>query len=93
MDYEYEELAARMLGMSEKDYEALVNDEYKNEYEEIDGMLYEKFDISLETFTSIAKHLLPMTSPVETMMGNKNHMFGVFDNYGFRAIVTTPTKQ
>lgn len=84
--WDYTELAARMMGMTEKEYEAL--EEEGDEYDKIDEMLSEKYDVSLDAFMSIARALLPMTVPQKTAIGGQlNHVMGVFDDLGFRSIV------
>lgn len=84
--WDYTELAARMMGMTEKEYEAL--EEEGDEYDKIDEMLSEKYDVSLDAFMSVARALLPMTVPQKTAIGGQlNHVMGVFDDLGFRSIV------
>lgn len=84
--WDYTELAARMMGLTEKEYEAL--EEEGDEYDKIDEMLSEKYDVSLDAFMSIARALLPMTVPQKTAIGGQlNHVMGVFDDLGFRSIV------
>jgi uncharacterized protein YodC (DUF2158 family) len=87
--WEYTELAARMMGMTEKEYEAL--EEEGDEYDKIDEMLSEKYDVSLDAFMNVARALLPMTMPQQSaIMGEAKHVMGVFDSVDdthFRSIV------
>lgn len=84
--WDYTELAARMMGMTEKEYEAL--EESGDEYDKIDEMLSEKYDISLDAFMNVARALLPMTIPQRAVIsGRLNHVMGVFCDIGFRSIV------
>ncbi|WP_279146005.1 hypothetical protein [Photobacterium carnosum] len=87
--WDYTELAARMMGLTEKEYEAL--EESGDEYDKIDEMLSEKYDISLDAFMNVARALLPMTMPQRTAIGGQlKYVMGVFesvDNTHFRSIV------
>ena len=84
--WDYTELAARMMGMTEKEYEAL--EEESDEYDKIDEMLSEKYDVLLDAFMNVARALLPMTNPQYAVMsGELKHVMGVFDDVGFRSIV------
>ena len=59
-----------------------------DEYDKIDEMLSEKYDVSLDAFMNVARALLPMTVPQKTAIGGQlNHVMGVFDDLGFRSIV------
>lgn len=68
--YEVQELACAILGIS---YDNLVDEGRESEIEEI---LYEKFEISMEQFSNIVEALLPFTPIVEAgISGNKYHAF------------------
>ena len=65
IDYwEAQELACAALGL---DYDTLVNEDRE---EEIDNVLYEKFEISMDQFQDIASILLPLTPPISGGISN-----------------------
>ena len=90
MAWDYIELAARMLGMTEQQYEALENSD-ESEYEKIDEMLCDKYEVSLDAFSRLVRDLLPMTMPQQAAIsGELKHVIGVFsgdNNEYFRSIV------
>ena len=61
--WEAEQLAAAVLGLTEEQFETMVNEDCEDQLEDL---LYEKFDVSLDQFERIASALLPFTQPVET---------------------------
>lgn len=83
----YIELAAKTVGMSEKEFTTLKNSEV-SEYSVIDEMLHFKYGISLETFPDLIRDLLPLTVPQQSnVQGEFKYVMGVFDEDGFRPIV------
>lgn len=84
--WNYIELAARMMGLTEEQFEQLENE--GDEYSKIEEMLFDKFNIEVEDFAKLVDALLPMTIPAETaVMGSLKHVLGVRDGAFFRAIV------
>lgn len=82
------ELASRMLGHSDEQFEKYVNDDEEDLIEE---QLNEKFNIDLGDFRNLVCALLPMTPPVESAIGNEPvNCFGVHEKNYFRAIVRLP---
>ena len=65
--FDFEELVAEMLGISDEQRE---DDDY------LERVLYEKFEISMEAGFELAKALLPHTVPVEAgISGTVYHAF------------------
>ena len=60
-----EELAIAVLGMPEE-----------SDSDDIENAIYEKFDVSIETFGKIAESLLPLTIPGKSAITN-----GIFHGY------------
>ncbi|MGF1872032.1 hypothetical protein [Photobacterium indicum] len=89
---DYTELAARMLGMTEQEYDDLVDNDEGSELDKIDAMLDEKYGLSIDSFSDIVQDLLPMTVPQQGALGGDfKHIMGVTDGRGFRAIVRIPS--
>lgn len=70
--YDAQELACAILGM---DYDEIVNEGRENEIEDV---LYEKFEIGMEQFCDIVKALLPFTPTVKA--GLSGYMYHAFVN-------------
>ncbi len=67
IDWDIEELAGYVLGLSEEKREEMVNESSADE------LLYEKFEIDLEKFTEIVKALLPYTPAVKSAFADKKY--------------------
>ena len=63
--WEAEELAAAVLGLTEEQFETMVDEGCEDQLEDL---LYGKFDVSLDQFERIASALLPFTQPIEQAM-------------------------
>ena len=80
--FEATELAARVLGI---DPDAADFDE-----DEVEQKIYDKFDVSMESFQQIAEALLPFTPTAETAV-TQTVVHGYVFGSGF--ITKTPVKQ
>lgn len=84
--WDYAELAARSLGLSELEYEKLENN--GDSFEIVEDLLFDKLDVTFEQFCNVVRVLLPMTLKVETaIQKDLKHVMGVYDSIGFRSIV------
>jgi hypothetical protein len=70
--FEATELAARVLGI---DPEADDFDE-----DEVEQMLYDKFEVSMESFQGLAEALLKFTPPVQAAITNTVVQGYIFEN-------------
>ena len=61
---EAQELACAVLGL---DYDTFVNE---NREDEIDDALYEKLEVTMEQFQSVASALLSLTPPIGSELTN-----------------------
>lgn len=59
IDWDIEELAGYAMGNTEEEVDAMINDSM------VDELLYEKYEIDLETYCKIVKDLLPFTPKVQ----------------------------
>ena len=84
---ESQELAAYALGMTETQWEDMLDEEREDE---LDGLIYDKFDTGLDGFTKIAEALIKFTPQVKTAIGGKvvNAFVRKHDSLGSLAIVT-----
>lgn len=68
--YEIEELACLVCGKSEEETNEIISNY------DVDNMIYNKYDIDIDTYINIVQDLLPFTSPVETALTKeKYHAF------------------
>lgn len=75
--WEWEELAAHLLGKAELE-----------DSEEIENLLYNKYGVDTESFAILASDLLNMTAPMRTAITNTLvQAFVVNDEHGTRAVV------
>ncbi|AUR87425.1 hypothetical protein NVP1101O_014 [Vibrio phage 1.101.O._10N.261.45.C6] len=88
MDYwEAQELALYAMGYDEETVDDIIN----NNEEQVEELLYEKFDISLEQFQGIAELLLNLTPTVVSPMSERvYHAFVKQVPNGFVAITQKP---
>jgi len=70
MDYDIEELAGYAMGLSEDEVEEMINDGT------VDNLLYEEYEVNLDTYQKIVEDLLPFTQRVQAgITGEWYHAF------------------
>ncbi len=88
--FEIQELAATICGLSEKQFEDIINEDESK----LDEILWEKFRVDFDEFGEIAKALLLLTPAVGSELTKKRyHAFVIEEKGYYRAITKKECKQ